>query len=76
MAKVIITLEDDALLALQEVLIDEDAPAALDFVRRYVATQVPEKGNSPCDSSRLNPFLGKSPTGKRRKGSGSGSGGG
>ncbi len=74
MAKVIVTLEDEALLALQEVLIDGDAEAALDFVRRYVAAQVPEKGTSPCDSSRLNPFLGKSPTGKRRKGDGSGGG--
>ncbi|MHC4915857.1 MAG: hypothetical protein ACYTGB_10235 [Planctomycetota bacterium] len=68
MASVIVKLDDEALLALQEVLIDGDAEAALDFVRKHVATQVPEKGNAPCDSSRLNPYLGKSPTGKRRKG--------
>jgi hypothetical protein len=68
MAKVIVTLEDEALLALQEVLLDEDGDAALDFVRQHLAPQIPEKGNAPCDSSRRNPFLHKSPTGKRRKG--------
>jgi hypothetical protein len=67
MAKVIVALGEEALMDLQEVLIDGDPGAALEFVRRHVAPQIPEKGTSACDSTRTNPFLSRSPTGKRRK---------
>ena len=59
MAKLVIALEDDALLSLQQVLLDDDQQAALEFVREYIEPQIPTQGSAPCDSSRNNPFLQK-----------------
>lgn len=64
MAKVVVTLKDEALLALEQALLDEDETAALEFLREHVEPQIPTSGTAPCDSSRLNPFLRK---GDKRK---------
>jgi len=52
-----IVLEEDALLELQQVLLDQDGPGALDFLRKRIAGRIPAKGTAPCDSTRLNPYL-------------------
>ena len=52
-------LDEQALLALQQVLLDNDAEAALRFVKEHIAPKLPRKGTAPCDSSRLNPFIRK-----------------
>ncbi len=57
MNRISISLDEDALLALHEVLLDESPEAALDFVKRHIAPAVPRSGTAPCDSSRLNPFI-------------------
>lgn len=57
MAKLVITLEDEDLLELQEVLLDDDEKAALDFVKTRIAPKIPGKGTGHCDSSRCNPYL-------------------
>ena len=57
MHQVVITLEEADLLALNEVLIDEDPEGALAFLREHIVPKVPQKGNAPCDSSRRNPYL-------------------
>jgi hypothetical protein len=57
MSKIPIMLEDEALIELHEVLLDEDAEAALTFLRKHIATQIPSKGSAACDSSRKNPYL-------------------
>jgi hypothetical protein len=56
---VVITLNAEALMHLQEVLIDEDPAAALDFIKTRILPQVPKKGTAPCDSTRINPYLWK-----------------
>ncbi len=60
-----VTLTEQALLELQEVLLDDDAEAALAFVKRYVAPSVPRSTGRPCDSTRLNPFVLKRDQGER-----------
>jgi len=57
MNRVSISLDEEALLALHQVLLDDSAEAALEFVKRHIAPAVPRSGTAPCDSSRLNPFL-------------------
>ena len=57
MNKLSITLEEDALLELQGVLLDDDPAAALEFLKRHIAPKIPRKGTAACDSSRLNPFI-------------------
>ncbi|MDH4179201.1 MAG: hypothetical protein OEV33_01720 [Armatimonadota bacterium] len=52
-------LDERALLDLQQVLLDDDAEAALQFVKKHVAPKVPKKGTAACDSTRLNPFIRK-----------------
>jgi hypothetical protein len=64
MTSITITLDETDLMALQEVVLDEDADAALAFVKDRICAKIPAKGSSPCDSTRLNPYLFK------RKGSG------
>ena len=54
-----IHLDEQALLDLQEVLLDEDPAAALQFVKKHIAPKIPKKGTAACDSSRLNPFIRK-----------------
>lgn len=60
-----VTLNEQALLELQEVLLDDDAEAALAFVKRHIAPCVPRSGSAPCDSTRLNPFILKRDKGER-----------
>ena len=55
--QVIITLDESDLLALWRALLDEDACAALAFLRESILPKIPAKGIAPCDSSRLNPYL-------------------
>lgn len=57
MNRISISLNEEALLAPHEVLLDDSAEAALDFVKRYLAPALPRSGTAPCDSSRLNPFI-------------------
>ena len=57
MSKLVITLEEKDQLDLQEILLDEDAKSALQFIATRIAPQIPEKGKAHCDSTRLNPFL-------------------
>ena len=52
-------LDERALLALQEVLLDDDAEGALRFVKEHIAPRLPKQGTAPCDSTRLNPFIRK-----------------
>ena len=53
--------------ALQQVFLDEDGAAALEFLREHVEPQIPTRGTAPCDSSRLNPFLKKGDGRSRRR---------
>ena len=55
--QVIITLGESDLLALWQALVDEDACAALAFLKEHILPKIPAKGSAPCDSSRLNPYL-------------------
>ena len=55
--KVVIALEGLDLLELQQVLLDEDGDAALQFLRTRIADRMPRQGSGHCDSTRLNPFL-------------------
>jgi hypothetical protein len=57
MNKVLIALQEDGLIELHAALLDDDPVAALEFLRRHIAPQIPRKGIAACDSSRLNPFL-------------------
>lgn len=57
MSKLALTLEDDELLQLQQVLLDDDEAGALHFLRTRIAPKIPAKGTAPCDSSRRNPYL-------------------
>ena len=57
MAKLVVTLEEQDLLDLQEVLVDDNEKAALDFIKTRLAPKIPDKGTARCDSSRRNPFL-------------------
>jgi hypothetical protein len=60
-----VMLNEEALLELQEVLLDDDAEGALAFVKRHVAPCVPRSSSRPCDSTRLNPFVLKRNQGER-----------
>jgi len=51
------TLEADAVLDLQAILLDNDEEAALSFVKEHIAAKIPVSGDSPCDSSKYNPYL-------------------
>jgi hypothetical protein len=57
MSKVVVTLQEDDLLDLQEILLDDDETAALDFLKTRIAPRIPAKGTGNCDSSRCNPYL-------------------
>jgi hypothetical protein len=57
MNSITITLKEIDLMALQEVVIDDDPAAALAFVKENICPKIPAKGSSPCDSARLNPYL-------------------
>lgn len=57
MAKVVLTLDEEDLLDLQEVLLDENQKAALEFIKTRIAPRIPVKGTDHCDSSRRNPYL-------------------
>ena len=62
MAKLVVTLEEEGLLDLQEVLLDDDEKAALVFIKTRIAPKIPGKGTAHCDSSRCNPYLMKPDT--------------
>ena len=57
MEKIAITLNSEELMELQEILIDEDEKASLDFLKTCIASKIPSKGTAACDSSRINPYL-------------------
>jgi hypothetical protein len=57
MASITITLEEQDLIALQQVILDEDKDEALAFVKNVICAKIPKQGSAPCDSTRLNPFL-------------------
>ena len=70
MSKVVLTLDDDDLLDLHEILLDDDQAGALNFLKTRIAPRIPAKGTANCDSSRHNPYLLKSddPGKNRNKG--------
>lgn len=57
MARLVVTLDDQDVLDLQQVLVDEDERAALVFIKTRIAPKIPHRGVNPCDSSRCNPYL-------------------
>ena len=57
MSKITITFSEEEVVELQEILIDEDAIASLDFIKNRIKPKIPKKGTWMCDSSRTNPFL-------------------
>ena len=63
MTKVVVTLERQDLLDLQQVLLDADEAAALEFLKARIAPRIPSKGTARCDSTRRNPYLLKGDTG-------------
>ena len=63
MNKIVVMLEESDLLELQAVLLDEDEPAALEFLKTRIVPRIPVKGTASCDSTRRNPYLWKPPCG-------------
>jgi len=57
MNKITVVLDEQALLELQQVLLDHDEAGALAFLGKHIAPCVPRAGTMPCDSTRINPFL-------------------
>ncbi len=57
MKKLAIVLSESELLELQQIIIDEDREASLEFIKQSIAPKIPAKGTAPCDSSRINPYL-------------------
>ena len=57
MHQVIITLDETDLLALWAAVLDEDASAALAFLKERILAKIPAQGTALCASSRLNPYL-------------------
>ncbi|NQT24685.1 hypothetical protein HQ585_04970 [candidate division KSB1 bacterium] len=57
MSKVTMILSEEEMIELQEILIDDDEKASLDFLKTRIQPKIPQKGTSLCDSSRKNPFL-------------------
>ncbi len=57
MSKMVVVLEEADMVELQTILLDDDEGAALAFLKERVAARLPSKGSSPCDSTRLNPYL-------------------
>jgi hypothetical protein len=57
MNNVVIMLKEADLMALWNVLIDEDGADALAFLKEHIVPQIPRAGTAPCDSTRLNPYL-------------------
>ena len=57
MNKIVITLQAEDLLELQQVVIDDDQKAALEFLKTRIVSKIPTKGTALCDSSRHNPYL-------------------
>lgn len=57
MSRMVLTLEEEDLLDLQEVLLDDDEAGALRFLKTRIAPRIPVRGTSKCDSSRRNPYL-------------------
>ena len=55
--QITLTLSESDLLALQEVMLDDDAEGALRFLKESVCPKIPVKGTSACDSNRINPYL-------------------
>ncbi len=57
MKKIAITLSEEEMLELQQIIVDEDEKASLEFVRNRIASKIPKKGTAACDSTRINPYL-------------------
>jgi len=57
MNRLTLTLEEEELLQLQQVLLDDDEAGALHFLKTRIAPKIPAKGAAKCDSSRCNPYL-------------------
>ena len=60
MGNLVVILDEEEILELQAVLIDRDEAGAREFLQARIAPKIRRKGNAPCDSTRLNPFLLKS----------------
>ena len=51
------TFSETEMLELQEILIDDDEKASLEFIKNRIVPKIPKKGTAPCDSTRINPYL-------------------
>ena len=60
MNNIVVTLDESDLIELQIVILDADEAAALEFLKTRIVPKIPTKGDAPCDSTRLNPYLPKS----------------
>jgi len=49
MNKIILTLEEEDILVLQEILLDNDNKAAMEFLKKCVAPKIPAKGTKDCE---------------------------
>lgn len=52
-----LTLAEEDIMEVQRILMDDDEKAALEFIKKRILERLPAKGSSPCDSTRINPFL-------------------
>jgi hypothetical protein len=57
MNHIVVTLKESDLLALWSAVVDENGEEALAFLKDCIVPQIPQSGDAPCDSTRLNPFL-------------------
>ncbi len=49
--------EANDLLEFQEIMLDEDESAACNFLKEKIASHLPEKSVSPCNSANNIPFI-------------------
>ena len=57
MSKLALTLNDEELLDLQQILVDDDEAGALQFLKTRITPKIPTQGTAHCDSTRCNPYL-------------------
>ncbi len=57
MENLVLTLDEKDLITIQAILMDRDEAAALAFLEKRIAARLPQRGASPCDSTRINPYL-------------------
>ena len=56
MGNITIIFTEKEMIELQEILMDDDEKASLEFIKNRIQPKIPKKGTALCDSSRINPF--------------------